>query len=128
MAGSWVMAGSRAGAREVYGRGGRANPGLASIRRLLQLVDQHHVELQIRRLPLIQLLLGEVLLGVVGGLVVVSDVSGCGSDQFVDLVGVLELGTVDLRALGFGSGSSEYILILVVQISQIPLDRLSDQE
>jgi hypothetical protein len=68
------------------------------------------------------------LLGVVGGLVVVSDVSGCGSDQLVDLVGVLELGTVDLRALGFGSGSSEYILILVVQISQIPLDRLSDQE
>jgi len=122
------MASSCAGAREVYGRGGRANPGLASIRRLLQLVDQHHVELQIRRLPLVQLLLREVLLGVVGRLVGIADVSGSGSDQLVDLVGVLELGAVDLRVLGFGSGSSEYILILVVQISQIPLDRLSDQE
>jgi hypothetical protein len=97
--------------------------------RLLQLVDQHHVELQIRRLPFVELLLGEVLLGVVGRLVGVADVSGSGSDQLVDLVGVLELGAVDLRALGgFGSGSSEYILISMAQISQIPLDRLSDQE
>jgi hypothetical protein len=67
--------------------------------RLLLLVE-HHVELQIRRLPLVQLLLREVLLGVVGRLVGVADVSGSGSDQLVDLVGVLELGTVDLRALG----------------------------
>jgi len=50
-----------------------------------------YVELQIRSLPLVELLLGEVLLGVVGRLVGVSDVSGSGSDQFVDLVGVLEL-------------------------------------
>ena len=63
---------------------------------LLQLVDQHQVELQIGGLPLVQLLLGEVLLGVLGRLVAVADVSGSGSDQLVDLVGVLELGAARL--------------------------------
>ena len=68
---------------------------------LLQFIDQHQVQLQIRSLLLVQLFLGEVVLGV--GLLAVADVAGCGSDQLVDLVRVLELGTVDLEeCLGVG--------------------------